>query len=96
MSPKLPLGEYTVKERKHQRATSFQIKEWKVTIQNEKEVVKVEAENEKILGSLQIIKMDDKDQTETLSRRRIYIERCERKCCKKKELQHDTVLERLR
>ncbi|HGA1023503.1 TPA: SpaA isopeptide-forming pilin-related protein [Bacillus cereus] len=66
MSPKLPLGEYTVKETKAPAGYKLSNKEWKVTIQNEKEVVKVEAENEKILGSLQIIKMDDKDQTKRL------------------------------
>ncbi|PHA96028.1 MSCRAMM family protein, partial [Bacillus pseudomycoides] len=42
-------------------------KEWKVTIQNENEIVKVEAENEKVLGSLQIIKTDDKDQAKRLA-----------------------------
>ncbi|HHT7223295.1 TPA: SpaA isopeptide-forming pilin-related protein [Bacillus cereus] len=67
MSPKLPLGEYTVKEAKAPAGYKLSNKEWKVTIQNEKEVVKVEAENEKILGSLQIIKMDDKDQTKRLA-----------------------------
>ncbi|AJH38833.1 TPA: choice-of-anchor A family protein [Bacillus anthracis] len=67
MSPKLPLGEYTVKETKAPAGYKLSDKEWKVTIQNEKEVVKVEAENEKILGSLQIIKMDDKDQTKRLA-----------------------------
>ncbi|MEN8649044.1 SpaA isopeptide-forming pilin-related protein, partial [Bacillus toyonensis] len=67
MSPKLPLGEYTVKETKAPTGYKLSNKEWKVTIQNEKEVVKVEAENEKILGSLQIIKMDDKDQTKRLA-----------------------------
>ncbi|PEQ59665.1 hypothetical protein CN470_20705, partial [Bacillus cereus] len=67
MSPKLPLGEYTVKETKAPAGYKLSNKEWKVTIQNEKEVVKVEAENEKILGSLQIIKMDDKDQTKRLA-----------------------------
>ncbi|MEC3155902.1 SpaA isopeptide-forming pilin-related protein [Bacillus thuringiensis] len=67
MSPKLPLGEYTVKEKKAPAGYKLSNKEWKVTIQNEKEVVKVEAENEKILGSLQIIKMDDKDQTKRLA-----------------------------
>ncbi|WP_249709100.1 SpaA isopeptide-forming pilin-related protein, partial [Bacillus cereus] len=67
MSPKLPLGEYTVKETKAPVGYKLSDKEWKVTIQNEKEVVKVEAENEKILGSLQIIKMDDKDQTKRLA-----------------------------
>ncbi|MCY8955166.1 choice-of-anchor A family protein, partial [Bacillus cereus] len=67
MSPKLPLGEYTVKEMKAPAGYKLSNKEWKVTIQNEKEVVKVEAENEKILGSLQIIKMDDKDQTKRLA-----------------------------
>ncbi len=67
MSPKLSLGEYTVKETKAPAGYKLSNKEWKVTIQNEKEVVKVEAENEKILGSLQIIKMDDKDQTKRLA-----------------------------
>ncbi|TFZ12819.1 SpaA isopeptide-forming pilin-related protein [Bacillus cereus] len=67
MSPKLPLGEYTVKETKAPAGYKLSNKEWKVTIQNENEVVKVEAENEKILGSLQIIKMDDKDQTKRLA-----------------------------
>ncbi|WP_257151147.1 MSCRAMM family protein, partial [Bacillus toyonensis] len=67
MSPKLPLGEYTVKETKAPTGYKLSNKEWKVTIQNEKEVVKIEAENEKILGSLQIIKMDDKDQTKRLA-----------------------------
>ncbi|HDR8182765.1 TPA: choice-of-anchor A family protein [Bacillus thuringiensis] len=67
MSPKLPLGEYTVKETKAPTGYKLSNKEWKVTIQNEKEIVKVEAENEKILGSLQIIKMDDKDQTKRLA-----------------------------
>ncbi|HDR7705117.1 TPA: hypothetical protein QCX91_002716, partial [Bacillus thuringiensis] len=67
MSPKLPLGEYTVKETKAPAGYKLSNKEWKVTIQNEKEVVKVEAENEIILGSLQIIKMDDKDQTKRLA-----------------------------
>ncbi|MEF7647888.1 SpaA isopeptide-forming pilin-related protein [Bacillus cereus] len=67
MSPKLPLGEYKVKETKAPAGYKLSNKEWKVTIQNEKEVVKVEAENEKILGSLQIIKMDDKDQTKRLA-----------------------------
>ncbi|WP_445285989.1 MSCRAMM family protein [Bacillus sp. FSL R12-0074] len=67
MSPKLPLGEYTVKETKAPAGYKISNKEWKVTIQNEKEVVKVEAENEKLLGSLQIIKTDDKDQTERLA-----------------------------
>ncbi|PFB88636.1 MSCRAMM family protein, partial [Bacillus thuringiensis] len=67
MSPKLPLGEYTVKETKAPAGYKLSNKEWKVTIQNEKEVVKVEVENEKILGSLQIIKMDDKDQTKRLA-----------------------------
>ncbi|MBN9896622.1 SpaA isopeptide-forming pilin-related protein [Bacillus thuringiensis] len=67
MSPKLPLGEYTVKEMKAPAGYKLSNKEWKVTIQNEKEVVKVEAENEKILGSLQIIKMDDKDQMKRLA-----------------------------
>ncbi|PEF49916.1 MSCRAMM family protein, partial [Bacillus thuringiensis] len=67
MSPKLPLGEYTVKETQAPAGYKLSNKEWKVTIQNEKEVVKVEAENEKILGSLQIIKMDDKDQTKRLA-----------------------------
>ncbi|WP_242269451.1 collagen binding domain-containing protein, partial [Bacillus cereus group sp. BfR-BA-01352] len=63
----LPLGEYTVKETKAPEGYKLSNKEWKVTIQNEKEVVKVEAENEKILGSLQIIKTDDKDQTKRLA-----------------------------
>ncbi|WP_328049879.1 SpaA isopeptide-forming pilin-related protein [Bacillus paramycoides] len=67
MSPKLPLGEYTVKETKAPAGYKLSNKEWKVTIQNEKEVVKVEAENEKILGSLQIIKTDDKDQEKRLA-----------------------------
>ncbi|ABY42036.1 SpaA isopeptide-forming pilin-related protein [Bacillus mycoides] len=67
MSPKLPLGEYTVKETKAPAGYKISNKEWKVTIQNEKEVVKVEAENEKLLGSLQIIKTDDKDQAERLA-----------------------------
>ncbi|PFR01397.1 peptidase, partial [Bacillus anthracis] len=56
MSPKLPLGEYTVKETKAPEGYKLSNKEWKVTIQNENEIVKLEAENEKILGSLQIIK----------------------------------------
>ncbi|HFK1791201.1 TPA: SpaA isopeptide-forming pilin-related protein [Bacillus pacificus] len=67
MSPKLPLGEYTVKETKAPEGYKLSNKEWKVTIQNEKAVVKVEAENERILGSLQIIKTDDKDQAKRLS-----------------------------
>ncbi|MFC9446290.1 SpaA isopeptide-forming pilin-related protein, partial [Bacillus cereus] len=67
MSPKLPLGEYTVKETKAPAGYKLSNKEWKVTIQNEKEVVKVEAENERILGSLQIIKTDDKDQAKRLA-----------------------------
>ncbi|WP_233147372.1 MSCRAMM family protein, partial [Bacillus mycoides] len=67
MLPKLPLGEYTVKETKAPAGYKISNKEWKVTIQNEKEVVKVEAENEKLLGSLQIIKTDDKDQVERLA-----------------------------
>ncbi|EAO55942.1 Collagen adhesion protein [Bacillus thuringiensis serovar israelensis ATCC 35646] len=67
MSPKLPLGEYTVKETKAPAGYKLSNKEWKVTIQNEKEVVKVEARKRKILGSLQIIKMDDKDQTKRLA-----------------------------
>ncbi|MEX0416149.1 SpaA isopeptide-forming pilin-related protein [Bacillus sp. C30] len=67
MSPKLPLGEYTVKETKAPAGYKISNKAWKVTIQNEKEVVKVEAENEKLLGSLQIIKTDDKDQAERLA-----------------------------
>ncbi|PEP12430.1 SpaA isopeptide-forming pilin-related protein, partial [Bacillus wiedmannii] len=67
MSPKLPLGEYTVKETKAPEGYKLSNKEWKVTIQNEKEVVKVEAENERILGSLQIIKTDDKDQAKRLA-----------------------------
>ncbi len=67
MSPKLPLGEYTVKETKAPAGYKISNKEWKVTIQNEKEVVKVEAENEKLLGSLQIIKTDDKDQAKRLA-----------------------------
>ncbi|WP_088291167.1 MSCRAMM family protein, partial [Bacillus mycoides] len=67
MLPKLPLGEYTVKETKAPAGYKTSNKEWKVTIQNEKEVVKVEAENEKLLGSLQIIKTDDKDQAERLA-----------------------------
>ncbi|COQ24748.1 Collagen adhesion protein [Streptococcus pneumoniae] len=67
LAPKLPLGEYTVKETKAPAGYKLSNKEWKVTIQNEKEEVKVEAENEKILGSLQIIKMDDKDQTKRLA-----------------------------
>ncbi|WP_254865150.1 SpaA isopeptide-forming pilin-related protein [Bacillus cereus] len=67
MLPKLPLGEYTVKETKAPAGYKISNKEWKVTIQNEKEVVKVEAENEKLLGSLQIIKTDDKDQAERLA-----------------------------
>ncbi|HFK1755284.1 TPA: collagen binding domain-containing protein, partial [Bacillus cereus] len=54
MSPKLPLGEYTVKETKAPAGYKLSNKEWKVTIQNEKEVVKVEAENAKELGSLQV------------------------------------------
>ena len=40
MSPKLPLGEYTVKETKAPAGYKLSNKEWKVTIQNEKEVVK--------------------------------------------------------
>ncbi|WP_373605312.1 collagen binding domain-containing protein, partial [Bacillus sp. AFS059628] len=67
MSPKLPLGEYTMKETKAPEGYKLSNKEWKVTIQNEKEVVKVEAENERILGSLQIIKTDDKDQAKRLA-----------------------------
>ncbi|HFK1710663.1 TPA: collagen binding domain-containing protein, partial [Bacillus mycoides] len=67
MLPKLPLGEYTVKETKAPAGYKISNKAWKVTIQNEKEVVKVEAENEKLLGSLQIIKTDDKDQAERLA-----------------------------
>ncbi|WP_257144393.1 MSCRAMM family protein, partial [Bacillus wiedmannii] len=67
MSPKLSLGEYTVKETKAPEGYKLSNKEWKVTIQNEKEVVKVEAENERILGSLQIIKTDDKDQAKRLA-----------------------------
>ncbi|MGE6590822.1 MSCRAMM family protein, partial [Bacillus mycoides] len=67
MSPKLPLGEYTVKETKAPAGYKISNKEWKVTIQNEKEVVKLEAENEKLLGSLQIIKTDDKDQAKRLA-----------------------------
>ncbi|PFO74550.1 hypothetical protein COJ86_07425 [Bacillus cereus] len=67
ISPKLPLGEYTVKETKAPEGYKLSNKEWKVTIQNEKEVVKVEAENERILGSLQIIKTDDKDQAKRLA-----------------------------
>ncbi|MFK4310247.1 choice-of-anchor A domain-containing protein, partial [Bacillus sp. RC242] len=67
MLPKLPLGEYTVKETKAPAGYKISNKEWKVTIQNEKEVVKVEAENEKLLGSLQIIKTDDKDQAKRLA-----------------------------
>ncbi|MDA1829814.1 MSCRAMM family protein, partial [Bacillus cereus group sp. BY25LC] len=67
MSPKLPLGEYTVKETKAPEGYKLSNKEWKVTIQNENEIVKLEAENEKILGSLQIIKTDDKDQTKRLA-----------------------------
>ncbi|WP_442853651.1 SpaA isopeptide-forming pilin-related protein [Bacillus sp. LK2] len=67
MSPKLPLGEYTVKETKAPAGYKLSNKEWTVTIQNEKEVVKVEAENEKILGSLQIIKTDDKDLAKRLA-----------------------------
>ncbi|QWI20656.1 choice-of-anchor A family protein [Bacillus mycoides] len=67
MLPKLPLGEYTVKETKAPAGYKISNKEWKVTIQNEKEVVKVEAENEKLLGSLQIIKTDDKNQAERLA-----------------------------
>ncbi|QWU43788.1 SpaA isopeptide-forming pilin-related protein [Bacillus sp. NP247] len=67
MSPKLPLGEYTVKETKAPAGYKLSNKEWKVTIQNEKEVVKIEAENEKLLGSLQIIKTDDKDQAKRLA-----------------------------
>ncbi|MDA2376503.1 SpaA isopeptide-forming pilin-related protein [Bacillus cereus] len=58
MSPKLPLGEYTVKETKAPAGYKLSNKEWKVTIQNEKEVVKVEAENAKELGSLQVTKKD--------------------------------------
>ncbi|MCH4570011.1 SpaA isopeptide-forming pilin-related protein [Bacillus sp. ES1-5] len=67
MSPKLPLGEYTVKETKAPTGYKLSNKEWKVIIQNEKEIVKVEAENEKVLGSLQIIKTDDKDQAKRLA-----------------------------
>ncbi|MEJ3741653.1 MSCRAMM family protein, partial [Bacillus tropicus] len=67
MSPKLPLGEYTVKETKAPEGYKLSNKEWKVTIQNENEIVKLEVENEKILGSLQIIKTDDKDQTKLLA-----------------------------
>ncbi|MFK4477774.1 SpaA isopeptide-forming pilin-related protein [Bacillus sp. RC206] len=67
MLPKLPLGEYIVKETKAPAGYKISNKAWKVTIQNEKEVVKVEAENEKLLGSLQIIKTDDKDQAERLA-----------------------------
>ncbi|PFI48143.1 hypothetical protein COI73_14075, partial [Bacillus cereus] len=67
MSPKLPLGEYTVKETKAPEGYKLSNKEWKVTIQNENEIVKVEAENEKVLGSLQIIKTDDKDQAKRLA-----------------------------
>ncbi|WP_429789370.1 SpaA isopeptide-forming pilin-related protein [Bacillus tropicus] len=67
MSPKLPLGEYTVKETKAPEGYKLSNKEWKVTVQNENEIVKLEAENEKILGSLQIIKTDDKDQTKRLA-----------------------------
>ncbi|WP_242253653.1 collagen binding domain-containing protein [Bacillus cereus group sp. BfR-BA-01379] len=67
MSPKLPFGEYTVKETKAPEGYKLSNKEWKVTIQNEKEVVKVEAENERILGSLQIIKTDDKDKAKRLA-----------------------------
>ncbi|WP_434683072.1 SpaA isopeptide-forming pilin-related protein [Bacillus sp. PM5] len=67
ISPKLPLGEYTVKETKAPEGYKLSNKEWKVTIQNENEIVKLEAENEKILGSLQIIKTDDKDQTKRLA-----------------------------
>ncbi|WP_413564343.1 SpaA isopeptide-forming pilin-related protein [Bacillus cereus group sp. BfR-BA-00999] len=67
MSPKLPLGEYTVKETKAPEGYKLSNKEWKVTIQNENEIVKLEVENEKILGSLQIIKTDDKDQTKRLA-----------------------------
>ena len=47
MSPKLPLGEYTVKETKAPEGYKLSNKEWKVTIQNENEIVKLEAENEK-------------------------------------------------
>ncbi|XXA82943.1 choice-of-anchor A family protein [Bacillus paranthracis] len=67
LSPKLPLGEYTVKETKAPEGYKLSNKEWKVTIQNENEIVKLEVENEKILGSLQIIKTDDKDQTKRLA-----------------------------
>ncbi|MFD6507366.1 SpaA isopeptide-forming pilin-related protein [Bacillus sp. NPDC060175] len=67
MSPKLPLGEYTVKETKAPAGYKLSNKEWKVTIQNENEIVKIEAENEKVLGSLQIIKTDDKDQAKRLA-----------------------------
>ncbi|MEK4806443.1 SpaA isopeptide-forming pilin-related protein [Bacillus sp. EU53] len=67
VSQKLEPGKYTLKETKAPAGYKLSNKEWKVTIQNEKEVVKVEAENEKILGSLQIIKMDDKDQTKRLA-----------------------------
>ncbi|MDZ5608750.1 SpaA isopeptide-forming pilin-related protein, partial [Bacillus pseudomycoides] len=47
MSPKLPLGEYTVKETKAPEGYKLSDKEWKVTLQNEQDVVKVEVENEK-------------------------------------------------
>ncbi|MFE6136245.1 SpaA isopeptide-forming pilin-related protein [Bacillus sp. NPDC057893] len=67
MSPQLPLGEYTVKETKAPAGYKLSNKEWKVTIQNENEILKIEAENEKVLGSLQIIKTDDKDQAKRLA-----------------------------
>ena len=47
LSPKLPLGEYTVKETKAPEGHKLSNKEWKVTIQNENEIVKLEVENEK-------------------------------------------------
>ncbi|PFR30652.1 hypothetical protein COK19_04685 [Bacillus cereus] len=67
MSPKLQLGEYTVKETKAPEGYKLSNKEWKVEIQKDREVVKVEAENEKLLGALQIVKTDDKDQKKHLA-----------------------------
>ncbi|KAB2498302.1 choice-of-anchor A family protein, partial [Bacillus cereus] len=66
MSPKLPLGEYTVKETKAPEGYELTKQIIHVTVDGEK-VIDVKVTNGKSLGQFEIVKVDAQDKTKVLS-----------------------------